>query len=123
MRRLIIEEWISLDGHVSDREGKLEFFRSTVREINAEPVQIKFLESIDCILLGRSTYEQFAKLWPQRPIENEVLARIINQERKIVFSSTLKKTPWGNWSDAEIASGDPIEAVKHLKSLPGKNIV
>ena len=40
-----------------------------------------------------------------------------------MVSNTLTKAPWGKWADAQIISGDAIEAIKKLKSVPGKNIV
>src|SRR5215831_234177 len=122
MRKLILSEWVSLDGYVSDKKGQLDFFASLVRSTYAEPEQVKFLENIDTILYGRKTYEQFVTLWPDRPTEKEVLAKVINGSRKIVFSNTLKEAPWGKWSKAEISSGDAISHVKQLKLVSGKDI-
>ncbi|PWT73078.1 MAG: hypothetical protein C5B59_14155 [Bacteroidetes bacterium] len=122
MRKVILSEWITLDGYVSDRKGQLDFFASEVRKIFAEADQVKFLEDIDTILLGRKTYEVFSQLWPDRPIRDEVLASTMNKSRKIVFSNTLKDAPWGKWNKAEIVNGNGIAYVKSLKSLPGKNI-
>lgn len=123
MRKIILSEFISLDGFISDRKGKLDFFGSLVRKTNAEADQLKFLETVDTLLLGRRTYEQFVQVWPERPTDQEALADKINKARKIVLSNTLTKAPWGRWPDAEIAGGDVHAAVKRLKSLPGKNIV
>src|ERR1044071_1150874 len=123
MRKIIVEEWISLDGYVSDKQGKLDFFTSTVRDAYADTRQVKFLESIDCILFGRKTYELFAARWPERPIDNDPLAEKINKGKKIVFSNTLTKAPWGKWPDAEVAGDDPVSTIKQLKLLPGNNIV
>ncbi|HWB25389.1 MAG TPA: dihydrofolate reductase family protein [Chitinophagaceae bacterium] len=123
MRKVILSEWISLDGYVSDKDGQLSFFASLVRATYTEPGQVKFLETIDTILMGRKTYEQFVQPWPGRPIEEEPLAEKMNMTRKIIFSHTLKHAPWGNWAPAEIAKGDAISTVKQLKQLPGKNII
>ncbi len=123
MRKIILSEWISLDGYVSDRKGQLDFFANLVRKTYAEADQLKFLETIDTILLGRKTYEQFVQLWPDRPADQEVLADRMNRSKKVVVSNTLTNAPWGKWPDAEIAKGDVISNIKQLKSLPGKNIV
>ncbi len=123
MRKIILSEWISLDGYVSDKKGQLDFFASLVRKTYAEADQVKFLETIDTILLGRKTYEQFVEIWPDRPADTEVLADRMNRGRKIVFSNTLKDAPWGKWPVAEIASGNAISYIQQLKSIPGKNIV
>jgi dihydrofolate reductase len=123
MRKVIVSEWISLDGYVSDKKGQLDFFANVVRSTYAQTDQVQFLDTIDTILLGRKTYEQFVQLWPDRPIDQEVLANKMNGARKIVFSNTLKSAPWGKWPHAEVVSGNPISHIKQLKSLPGKDIV
>lgn len=123
MRKIILSEFISLDGYVSDREGQLDFFGSLVRKTNAEADQLMFLETVDTLLFGRKTYEQFVQLWPERPTDQEALAEKINKARKIVLSNTLTKAPWGKWADAEIAGGDVLSTIKQLKAMPGKNII
>lgn len=95
MRKLIVEEWITLDGFVSDKNGKLDFFTSQVRETFTDDDRLKFLETVDCILFDRKTYQQFVALWPGRPTANDVLANKINTAQKIVFSNSLSETPWG----------------------------
>lgn len=123
MRKVILEEWISLDGYVSDKDGRLDFFTKLVRENYSASDRTAFLDSIDCILFGRKTYEQFASLWPQRPIEKDTLAHKINTGNKIVFSESLRSAPWGEWSDAAIENGDPISKIKTLKATQGRNMV
>jgi dihydrofolate reductase len=123
MRKIILSEWISLDGHVSDKKGQLDFFAPQVRKTYSEADQLKFLETIDTILLGSKSYELFVTHWPDRPTDEEGLADTMNGVRKIVFSNTLTDAPWGKWPNAEIVSGDPISKIKQLKSLPGKNMV
>lgn len=123
MRKVILSEWVSLDGCVADKKGQLDFFAGLVRQTYAEADQLKFLETIDTILLGRKTYEQFSRIWPDRPGDEEYLADRMNGVKKIVFSNTLKSAPWGKWPGADIAGGDPVSKIKQLKSLPGKNIV
>jgi dihydrofolate reductase len=123
MRKLIVEEWISLDGFISDSNGKLDFFASHVRQTYSAAERKQFLETIDCILFGRKTYEQFTALWPQRSTDNDQLAELINSEKKIVFSQTLKAAPWGTWPEAAVLRGDVIDHVKILKEGSGKNLV
>lgn len=64
MRKLIIEEWISIDGFAEDSNGNLDFFPHTEENRYADEVQLRFLETIDTILLGRKTYELFVDYWP-----------------------------------------------------------
>jgi dihydrofolate reductase len=125
MRKLILEEWMSLDGCIADREGKLDFFTSLTPEQNkySDADQLKFLESVDTILLGRKTYELFAEFWPGATTETEIIADRLNETKKIVFSNTITMAPWGKWPEAEVISGEAADAVRKLKLLPGKDMV
>src|SRR5688572_13346773 len=125
MRKLILEEWMSLDGYVADKNGKLDFFTQLAPEQNtySDQDQLRFMQTIDTILLGRKTYELFVDFWPTATADQEVIADKLNETKKIVFSNTLTRAPWGKWPDVEIIRGEAIEAIKNLKSLPGKNMV
>jgi len=125
MRKLILEEWLSLDGYVTDKNGGLDFFTNLTSEQNkySDQDQLKFLAGVDTILLGRKTYELFVDFWPTATTDKEVIADRLNEIDKIVFTNTIKKAPWGRWKEAEIISGEAVDAIKKLKSLPGKNMV
>ncbi len=125
MRKLILEEWMSLDGYVSDKNDQLDFFTNLTPEQNkySDQDQLKFLETVDTILLGRKTYELFVDFWPTATTDKEVIADKLNELDKIVFTNTLTSAPWGKWKDAEIISGVATDAIRKLKSLPGKNMV
>jgi dihydrofolate reductase len=125
MRKLILEEWVSLDGYVTDKDGGLDFFTNLTPEQNkySDQEQLKFLETIDTILLGRKTYELFVDFWPTATTDKEVIADKLNETNKIVFSNTLKKAPWGEWKEAEVVTGEAAREIKKLKTLPGKNMV
>lgn len=125
MRKLILEEWMSLDGHVADKNGGLDFFTNLTPEENkySDLDQLKFLETIDAILLGRKTYELFVAFWPDATTDKEVIADKLNETKKIVFSNTIIKAPWGQWTEAEIIGGEAVDAIKNLKLLPGKDMV
>ncbi|HLL43450.1 MAG TPA: dihydrofolate reductase family protein [Segetibacter sp.] len=125
MRKLILEEWMSLDGHVADKNGQLDFFTNLTPEQNkySDSDQLKFLETIDAILLGRKTYELFVDFWPGATTDKEVIADKLNETNKIVFSNTITKAPWGQWPEAEVIAGEAVAAIKDLKLLPGKDMV
>jgi len=123
MRKLIVEEWISLDGYAADRNGTTDFFPSTEANRYSDEDQLKFLESVDTILLGRKTYEIFVDFWPTEKSKQEIIAPKLNEIPKVVLSNTLKNAPWGKWPEAEIVSGDAIKAVRKLKAEKEKNIV
>jgi dihydrofolate reductase len=123
MKKLIVEEWLSLDGYAEDSNGKLEFFPSTEANKYSDADQLKFIETIDTILLGRKTYELFVDFWPNATTDKEIIADKLNETPKVVFSKTLKKAPWGRWPEAQIIAGDVVAEVIRLKEIPGKNIV
>jgi len=125
MRKLILEEWVSLDGYVADKNGQLDFFTNLTPEQNkySDSDQLKFLETIDAILLGRKTYELFVDFWPSATTDKEVIADKLNETKKIVFSNTLTYAPWGQWPEADIITGEATAAIKKLKLLTGKNMV
>ncbi|MXV53007.1 reductase [Pedobacter sp. HMF7647] len=123
MKKLILEEWLSLDGYAEDKNGKLDFFPETKANRYSDLDQLNFLESIDTILLGRKTYELFVDFWPTATNDVEIIADRLNSIPKIVFSNTLKKAPWGKWPDAQVLSGDAMEEVKKLKEKDGKDMV
>lgn len=125
MRKLIVEEWLSLDGYVADKNGGLDFFTHLTKEQNifSDTYQLEFMETVDTILLGRKTYELFVDFWPTTTTNQEVMADKINGSPKIVFTNTLTKAPWGDWAEVQTIGGEAIEAIKKLKLLPGKNMV
>lgn len=125
MRKLILEEWTSLDGYVTDKNGQLDFFTNLTPEQNkySDADQLKFLETVDTILLGRKTYELFVDFWPTATTDKEAIADKLNETKKIVFSNTLKKAPWGEWPVVDISTGEAARAIREMKLLPGKNMV
>jgi dihydrofolate reductase len=125
MRKLILEEWMSLDGYVTDKNNQLNFFTDLTPEQNtfSDNDQLKFMETVDAILLGRKTYELFVDFWPSATTDKEVIADKLNETKKIVFSNTLAKAPWGKWTEAEIISDNSIAAIRELKLQKGKDLV
>lgn len=123
MRKLIVEEWLSLDGYAEDKNGKLDFFPDNKQNKFSDQDQLVFLESVDTILLGRKTYELFVDFWPTATNDEEIIADKLNSIPKIICSNTLEKAPWGKWPDAQIMKGDAITGVEKLKAQDGKDIV
>jgi dihydrofolate reductase len=123
MGRIIVTEFVSLDG-VMEAPGGGEDYKHAgwTFEINRgdEGNKFKLKETFEseAILLGRVTYEGFAKAWPSREGE---FAEKLNSMPKYVISSTLKKADWNN---STILSGRVIEEVTKLKKkLKGSIVV
>lgn len=123
MRKLIVQEWLSLDGYAEDKNGKLDFFPPADANKYSDEDQVKFMDDIDTILLGRVTYQLFVDFWPTATTDTEAIADKLNSTTKMVFSNTLKTAPWGKWPEASIIKGDAATQVRKLKELPGKNMV
>ncbi|HEY4386687.1 MAG TPA: dihydrofolate reductase family protein [Ktedonobacteraceae bacterium] len=75
------------------------------------------LLACDAMLMGRNTYEGFAKIWPGRA---HPWADRINAIPKYVFSSTLEKAEWNN---STIVRGDVIAEVTRLKQQEGRDLL
>jgi dihydrofolate reductase len=123
MRKLILEEWLSLDGFAADRDGRLDFFPPSEADKFSDRDQLRFLDSVDTILLGRKTYELFVDFWPAATTDKEIIADHLNALPKIVFSNTLKEAPWGKWDPARVISGDAVAEIRRLKAEDGKHMV
>ena len=126
MRKLILQQWISLDGCIADANGGLDFFTKLNNEGSqfSDLEKLKFLEErIDLFILGRTTYKLFVEYWPTDVSKVEVISEKLNSLPKAVVSNTLKHAPWGKWPEAQIISGDVAAQIIKLKSLPGKDII
>ena len=114
MGRIVVTEFISLDGVVEDPGGSENFEHggwSFAFDRGDEGNQFKADETMqaDAMLLGRVTYEGFAEAWPSREGE---FADKFNSMPKYVVSSTLTDPEWTNTT---VLDGDPAEAVAKLK--------
>ena len=114
MGRIVVTEFISLDGVVEDPGGSEDFkYGAWTFEIDRgdEGNRFKLEETMeaDSQLLGRVTYEGFAEAWPSRDGE---FADKFNEMPKYVVSSTLRDPDWNN---SHVLEGDPVEAVRKLR--------
>src|SRR4051812_46682610 len=100
MSKVIVSQFITVDGVVEDPGGAEQFERGGwAFEFNRGPEGDKFkldeLFASSALLLGRKTYEGFAAAWPDR--EDEAgFADKFNGMTKYVVSTTLKDPDWNN---------------------------
>lgn len=123
MRRLIIQEYISLDGFVADAGGGLAFTAPYARGEEIDKDASRLLSSIDTIILGEVTYNIFAKIWPERTNNDTAIADTLNATPKIVFSQKLTQAPWGKWEKARVVANKAEIEIAALKQQPGKDMV
>src|SRR5919112_987679 len=122
MGKIVVTEFISLDGVIEDPGGAEDFkYGGWSFEISRgeEGDQFKLDETMnsDALLLGRRTYEGFAEAWPQREGE---FADKFNNMPKYVVSSTLKDPDWTNTT---VLDGDLAESVGKLRDELDGDIV
>jgi dihydrofolate reductase len=122
MGRIIISEFVSLDGVIEDPAGD-EGLRGggwvgAIKDRD-EVDQVKLDEAVGtaALLLGRRSYEFFAARWPSRDGD---LADRLNSLPKYVVSSTLEDPDWTN---STVLKGDLVEAVSKLKHEVDGDIV
>ena len=115
MRRIVATEYLTLDG-VFEEPGNWSFpFWSD------EAGKFKFDElfASDAMLLGRLTYEGFAKAWPSMTDEMGFAERM-NGMPKYVVSTTLSDPEWNN---STVIKGNVAEHVAALKAQSGQDIL
>ncbi|WUI00306.1 dihydrofolate reductase family protein [Spirillospora sp. NBC_00431] len=120
MRRLIVQELVTVDGFVAGPDGELDFFDSVSDYSHVDRDNLQLLEDVDTVLLGAATYRMFVQYWPTA---DETVATAVNTMPKLVFSSTLEEAPWGDWAPARVVKGDAAAKVADLKRQPGKDIL
>jgi dihydrofolate reductase len=114
MGRIVVTEFISIDGVVEDPGGSEDFkYGGWSFEFNRgeEGDRFKLDETMasDALLLGRVTYEGFADAWPSRDGE---FADKFNNMPKYVVSSSLKDPDWNNTT---VIEGDLADEVAKLR--------
>ena len=125
MRKVILQEFLSIDGLASGPNGSVDFVpASNSGDKGFGERQIAFMDSIDAILLGRVTYEMFAGYWPNATSgDDKPFADKINATPKVVFSNTLKRAPWGTFNEARIVKGNASDEVAKLRQASGRGMV
>jgi dihydrofolate reductase len=124
MSRLIVSEFVTLDGVMEDPGGSEGFDRGGWAfkfERGPEGDKFKLDEALaaDALLLGRKTYEGFAEAWPSRTDEAG-FADKMNTMPKFVVSTTLDEPEWNN---STVIKGDIAAEVSRLKQEPDQDIL
>ncbi|MDE2030928.1 MAG: dihydrofolate reductase [Patescibacteria group bacterium] len=118
MRKIIVQEMISVDGFFAGENGEIDW-----HNVDAEfnKYAIEFLNTIDSLLFGRITYELMASYWPTEAALNDdqIVASKMNNLSKIVFSKTRNILEWNN---SKVFSEINAEEIKKLKQTEGKDI-
>jgi dihydrofolate reductase len=129
MRKLIADEWMTLDGVIQapgqadeDPTGGFQHGGWHVGYFD-DLAQQRVVDSVVTaggFLLGRRTYEIFAAHWPTASEEEQVLAEPLNTKPKYVASRTLTE-PLA-WQHSTVLQGDVAQAVAALKQEDGEDL-
>ena len=124
MGRIVVSEFVSLDGVMEDPGGSegtpsggwaFRFERCA----DGDTYKLEELQDAEAMLLGRVTYQGFAAAWPSITDE-QGFAEKMNGMPKYVVSSTLENPEWNN---STVLRGDPVEQVRGLRDRLAGNIL
>ena len=128
MRKLIVSEFMTLDGVMQapggkdeDRDGGFEHGGWTIPYWH-DDIGASFgalMQDVDAFLLGRKTYVTHAEAFEPLPA-GDFFGDMMNAPKKYVVSKTLEKPIWRNTT---IIRDNLVESIRALKALPGKNII
>jgi dihydrofolate reductase len=130
MRKIIVTEWMSIDGVVQapgaadeDTTGGFQHGGWHLRYFDdlSQKWVVDTLTAAGGFLLGRRTYEGFAAHWPNASEEEQVVARPLNTKPKYVASRTLTE-PLA-WQNSTVLQGDVVEAVAALKQEDAEDLL
>jgi dihydrofolate reductase len=116
MRRIVVTEFVSLDGVIEEPKWTFEFDRGP------EGDKFKFDElfEAEALLLGRVTYEGFGAAWPN--MNHDDFGQRMNSIAKYVVSSTLT-SEHATWGPTTVISGDVVQHIRELKSQGDGNLL
>ena len=125
MGKLVVTEFISLDGVIEDPGGAEGYkhggwsFKSPAPD--GERFKFDELMAADVQLLGRVTYQGFAAAWPAMEEATGEFGAKMNNMPKVVVSTTLTEPAWKNTT---VIAGDVAASVAALKAqYPGDVLV
>lgn len=128
MRKLIVSEFVSLDGVMQAPGGKDEDTDGGFKHGGwtwpywHDDIGASFaaaMKDTDAFLLGRRTYLLHANAFEPLP-KGDFFGDLMNAPTHYVVSKTLDKPVWRN---TVIIRDNPMQAIRELKQQSGKNIL
>lgn len=121
--KLVVSEFVSLDGVMEDPGGADQTPHGgwTLPYWNDDIAKFKYEELFagEALLLGRVTYEGFAKAWPAMKDEQGFADRM-NSIRKYVISRTLGAPAWNNTNSIRV---NAQKEVQKLRTQEGRDML
>jgi dihydrofolate reductase len=128
MSRIVVVENLSLDGVMQapgradeDRRGGFAHggWAGPYNDATKGRIMAGGMAEAGPLLFGRTTYEDFFSVWPNRT-DNPFTAVLDNAQKYVASTTMSEPLPWKN---STLLEGDVADAVARLKERPGKNIV
>lgn len=126
--KLTLTEFVSLDGvsqgpgsPEEDTTGGFTLGGWFVPHMDQDFIDLaaEWLGRADGLLLGRRTYEAFARDWPQITDADDPFTVRMNSLPKYVATHSLEQ---GSWNPTTVLSGDIAAQVQELKKQPGREL-
>jgi dihydrofolate reductase len=122
MGKLVVTEYISLDGVIEAPGGGEDFVHAgwtfrIQRGPEGDAFKLDETRNSDALVFGRVTYDGMAAVWPHMTGE---FADLFNSLPKFVFSDSLSDASWNN---TEVLRGDLRANVENLKRRFAGDIV
>ncbi len=111
---VIVIEFVTLDGIVSDPDGSAGTplggwaFRYGPESVAGDKFRLGRTLDDGVLLLGRATWQLFSRLWPGR--DDDFAARM-NAVPKLVASRTLTSKETSAWANSQVVDGDLVDTV------------
>lgn len=129
MRKIIVHEFISLDGVIQAPGGAEEDTDGGFRHGGwtmpywHDDIGKHFFQTIsqaDTLLLGRKTWQTHGEAFEPMPV-GDPFGDVMNGIRKVVVSTSLESA--AGWRNSTLIRSNVVEEVRQLKEQPGKNIL
>lgn len=112
MRKIVVTEFLSLDGVMEDPAWTAPYWNDEIAKFKGEEQ-----DASDVLLLGRMTYQGFAAAWPKSKDDG---ADYMNNVPKYVVSTTLDGLEWNN---STLIKENVVEEITKLKQQEGQDIL
>ena len=112
MSRVVVIEFVSIDGVMQDPDGRGGFdrggwaFRYGPEAVAGDKFKLGELLDTGALLLGRQTWQLFAEIWPSR---DDAFSTKMNTIPKLVASRTLTRVD--EWQNSNLFQRDLLEEV------------
>ncbi len=121
MPNLTMFNQLSLDGYFVDAHGDMSWAHNPELDEEWDAFVDDNARGGGLLVFGRVTHDLMASYWPTPLAEQSlpVVAEHMNSLPKVVFSRTLRESPWAN---TRMVSSDPVAEIRRLREEPGPDM-